>query len=479
MIRVSRYRWTEMFLLLLPVAFLLLGTVELLLVQSQPSIVNRATLPTLAALAPTLGLIAALAGTHILLCFLAPDADQTLLPIVGTLASLGVLMATRLGPFLGQPDLGAKQLGWVIVGLVACVLTVRLTRSLRWLRLYKYTWALLGLGLVAVALAHARTVDFNTPGRDQLGIGPGSFQPSELLKICLVIFFAGYLSENREMLTAGGYRIGRFALPPPKQLGPLLVMLGVSLLIFVGLRELGLALLIFGLFLSLLWVASGRFRYVLGSLVLFAGGAFLAYNLFSYVRDRFSIVFTAFDPNVEPYKGYQIVQGLIALGAGGVFGQGLGQGAPWIVPAVSTDYIASAIGEELGLAGLLAVLGLFLLLIYRGARIAMLSRDPFNQMMAIGLTAVFALQSLVILAGNLKIMPLTGIPLPFLSYGGSSVIANFIIIGLLLRLSTDDSVVRQRAAEPPPLLAKIIEAQQRRQRRPTQKIAVPTSASDA
>lgn len=477
MIHRSRYRWTELFLLFLPAAFLLLGTVELLLLKTTPSVVDRNTLPPLAALAPSLGLIAALAGTHVLLCFIAPDSDQTLLPIAGTLASLGVLMATRLGPDLGQPDLGSKQLGWVIAGLVACIITVRFTRSLRWLRLYKYSWAALGLVLVGVALLHARSVDFNAPGRDTLGIGPGSFQPSELLKICLVIFFAAYLSENREILTQGGYRIGRFALPPPKQLGPLLVMLGVSLLIFVGLRELGLALLIFGLFLSLLWVASGRFSYVFGSLVLFAGGAYLAYNLFSYVRDRFAIVFTAFNPDVEPFKGYQIVQGLIALGVGGVFGQGLGQGAPWIVPAVSTDYIASAIGEELGLAGLLAVVCLFLLLIYRGTRVAMLSRDPFNQLLTMGLTAVFAIQSLVILGGNLKIMPLTGIPLPFLSYGGSSVIANFIIIGLLLRLSMDDSVARHRS-EPPPLLAKIIEAQQRRQRNPTQKIAVPAHTGE-
>ncbi|HEY7834228.1 MAG TPA: FtsW/RodA/SpoVE family cell cycle protein [Ktedonobacterales bacterium] len=477
MIRRSRYRWTELFLLLLPAAFLLLGTTELLVLKTQPAVIDRNNLPTVAALLPALGLIAALAGTHIVLCWIAPDSDQTLLPIAGTLASLGVLMATRLGPDLGQPDLGSKQLGWVVVGLVACLITVFFTRSLRWLRLYKYTWAAAGLALVAVALAHARTVDFNTPGRDTLGIGPGSFQPSELLKICLVIFFAAYLSENREILTQGGYRLGPFTLPPPKQLGPLLVMLGISLLIFVGLRELGLALLIFGLFLSLLWVASGKLSYVVGSLVLFAGGAFIAYKLFSYVRDRVAVVFNAFDQNLAHTTGYQIVQGLIAFGVGGVFGQGLGQGAPWIVPAVSTDYIASAIGEELGLVGLLAVICLFLLLLYRGARIALLSRDSFNQLLAIGLTAVFAIQSLVILAGNLKVMPLTGIPLPFLSYGGSSVIANFIIIGLLLRLSTDGSVARQRT-ELPPLLAKILEARERRQRKPTQKITIPAGAGE-
>jgi cell division protein FtsW (lipid II flippase) len=479
MINRHRYRWTELYLLLIPAAFLLLGTVDLLILKSKPTIISQKTLPTLDALLPTLGLIAVLAGVHLVLCFIAPDADQTLLPLAGTLASLGVLMATRLGPDLGQNDLGSKQLGWVLAGLVCCVITVRLTRSLRWLRLYKYSWAALGIVLVAVALVHARNVDFNTPGRDTLGIGPGSFQPSELLKICLIIFFAGYLSENRELLISGGYRIGRFALPPPRQLGPLLVMLGISLLIFVGLRELGLALLIFGLFLSMLWVASGRVTYVFGSVALFAVGAFVAYSSISYVRDRVAIVFTAFQPTVEPYKGYQIVQGLIAFGAGGVFGQGLGQGNPWMVPAVSTDYIASAIGEELGLAGLLAVIALFLLLIYRGMRIGMLSRDPFNQLLAVGLTSVFALQTLVILAGNLKVTPLTGIPLPFLSYGGSSVIANFIIIGLLLRLSSEEDVAGPRVGPPRWVLKLLRDRERSRKRTETKRIEAQPAPRDA
>jgi cell division protein FtsW (lipid II flippase) len=425
------------------VVFMILGTVQLLLVQAQvrPQVVNQhtfASLNALSALTPVFGLIAALAGVHIMLCFLAPDADQTLLPIVGTLASIGVLMATRLGPDLGQKDLGSKQLAWVVIGLVACVLTVYLTSSIRWLRLYKYTWAVAGLGLVGIALLHARSFNFNSPGRDVLGIGPFNLQPSELLKICLVIFFAGYLSENREMLASGGLRLGPISLPPPKQLGPLVIMLGVSLVIFVVLRELGLAMLIFGLFVALFFVASGRLSYVLGSLGLFTVGAFICYHLFSYVRDRVAIVSTAFNPKVEPYQGYQIVQGLIAFGVGGFFGQGLGLGHPWVVPAVQTDYIAAAIGEEFGLVGLLALVGLFGLLIYRGMRISLLAQDTFNQLLACGLTAVFALQTLIILAGNLKLMPLTGIPLPFLAYGGSSVIANFIIVGILLRLSRVD-----------------------------------------
>lgn len=434
----SKYRWTEMYLLLLPAAFMILGLVQLLLVQGRPQVVTQHTLPTLDALTPAFGLIAALAGAHILLCVLAPDADQTLLPIVGTLASIGVLMAMRLGPDLGQQDLGSKQLVWVVIGLVACVATVYVTHNIRWVRLYKYTWAVVGLVLVGVALLHARSFNFNAPGRDVLGIGPFNLQPSELLKICLVVFFAGYLGENREMLASGGLRLGRIALPPPKQLGPLLVMLGVSLVIFVVLRELGLAMLIFGLFVAMFFVASGRLSYVIGSLGLFGVGAFICFQLFSYVRDRVAIVSTAFSPSVEPNKGYQIVQGLIAFGVGGFFGQGLGLGHPTFVPAVQTDYVASAIGEEFGLVGMLALVGLFGLLIYRGMRISLLSQDAFNQLLACGFTAIFALQTMIILAGNLKLMPLTGIPLPFLAYGGSSVIANFIIVGFLLRLSRVD-----------------------------------------
>lgn len=436
-----QYRWTEFGLLLLPCLFLLTGLLELEIVHTQPGLVTRDTLPPLDAFTPALGLIAALVATHILLIIVAPDADQTLLPIAGTLSSIGVLMSLRLGPDIGVPSLGSKQLVWVIVGLGFCVATVWGTRNLRWLRTYKYTWAAVGLALVAITLVHAHSFSTNAPSRDVLSIGSGgfSFQPSELLKICLVIFCAGYLSENREMLAAGGYKVGPLTLPPLKQLGPLMVMLFLGLLIFVGVRELGLAILIFGLFLAMLYVASNRFIYVIGGVVLFAIGAFIAYHIFSYARQRIGIVSNAFVPSVEQTSGYQIVQGLIAFGSGGVFGSGLGLGHPTLVPASYTDYIAASFAEEFGFAGTLALVGMFMLLVFRGMHIAANGRDTFNQLLAVGLTAVFALQTLVILAGNLKLMPLTGVPLPFVAYGGSSVIANFVIIGLLLRLSMNKS----------------------------------------
>ncbi len=440
-----RYRWSELFLLIMPSLFILLGMLQLQLIAQNstgkgPTAININNLPAIDVLAPQLLLIVALLATHVALSWLVPNADRTLLPIAGMLSSMGVLMATRLGPDLPSPEprLGFKQLIWVLIGFGFCIATVFATRSIRWLRLYKYTWAVGGIILVAITLIHARNVNFDSPTHDQLNLGPAglAFQPSELLKICLVIFYAAYLAENREILALEGRKVGPFYIPPLKHMGPLIGMLLVALVLFVGLRELGLALLIFGIFVSMIYLASGRLAYVFYSLGGFAVGAFIAYNLFSYVRDRVAIVSTAFQPDVADNKGYQIVQGLIALGSGGVLGQGFGLGHPTFVPAVQTDYVAAAIGEEFGLAGLFAILGIFMLLVYRSFRIAVRARDTFEQLLAGGIGSVFAIQTLVILAGNLKLMPLTGIPLPFITYGGSSVIANFIMIGLLLRLST-------------------------------------------
>jgi cell division protein FtsW (lipid II flippase) len=436
------YRWAELWLLLFPSLFMLVGLWALL---SIPAVLSGSpykvqTVPPIESLTPAIGLILALFGAHVLLIIFAPDVDQTILPVAGTLSSIGVLMALRLGPSAGDESLGVKQLMWVIIGLGLCVLTVRATRDLRWLRNYKYTWAAVGIGLVAFTLVRAHSFSTSTPSRDVLAIGPAglSFQPSELLKICLVIFFAGYLSENREMLKEAHFQVWKLKLPPLKHLGPLLGMLGVALLIFVGVRELGLAILIFGLFLSMLYVASDRPLYIVASLLLFAFGAFVAYHLFSYARVRVSLVTNAFDPDpLHPGTviGYQIVQGLVAFGTGGVLGTGLGLGHPCLVPACNTDFVASSFGEEFGFAGVLALIALFMLLVYRGMHVAVGAHGSFNQLLAVGLTSVFALQTLVILAGNLKLLPLTGVPLPFIAYGGSSIVANFIIIGLLLRLS--------------------------------------------
>ncbi len=287
-----------------------------------------------------------------------------------------------------------------------------------------------------------------------LNVGPFNLQPSELLKVSVVIFFAAYLSENRDIFTQGYMRLGRFRLPPLRQLGPIMLMLALALLIFLVVKELGLALLIYSLFLSLMYLGSGKISYVVVSLAVFAVLAFVGYHLFGYVRNRFTVVgidvLNWTDASEALYQQVggagQVVQGLIALCSGGILGAGLGLGHPagrGFVPIVESDMVLTALGEELGLAGLFAILGLYLLIIYRGFRIAIEATEPFSQLLAAGLTSIFAIQTLIISAGNLKFFPLTGIPLPFLSSGGSSVIANFIIIGILLRISHNTAVERE------------------------------------
>src|SRR5712692_3831095 len=446
-----RYRWRELGLLFIPFMILLLEATQLLLVKQlkndpAASFTFRNVVTT-QDLIPMLGLIAVLLGTNIVLSFLFRRADQVLLPIVGLLSGIGVLMATRLGPSVGDLNLGSRQLLWVLLGLLVCIITLFGLRNMNWLSRYKYTWAVLGIILVGITLVHALRVNLDSPTHDQLNFGPFNLQPSELLKIFIVIFFAAYLGEKRDILAGAGLR--RLRLPPLRQLGPILTMLGIALLLFLVVRELGLALLIYGLFLCMIYLGSGRLSYVIVCLVLLSLLGFIGYGLFGYVRQRFAILAInvvtpgAFDETLYQNSAFQIVQGLIALSSGGIIGAGLGLGHPGFVPVVQSDLILTALGEELGLAGLFAIFGIYLLLIYRGFRIAIEARDTFSQLLAAGLTSIFAIQTVIIVAGNMKFFPLTGIPLPFLSYGGSSILANYIIVGILLRISHNTAMERE------------------------------------
>jgi cell division protein FtsW (lipid II flippase) len=451
-----QYRWREFGLLVIPFAIFLLAMTQLFLANIDPgSSLNTKNLPTVQGLIPALGLIGALLCANLLFSIFFRKADQVLFPLVGLLSGLGVLMATRLGPDVGIPSLGTQQLGWVFLGIVICSATMFVLRNTNWLARYKYTWAVVSfLVLLPSVISGITTLRSNAPTRDTLNVGPIHLQPSEFLKISIVIFFAAYLSENRDVLSQGYLRLGKLRLPPFRQLGPLVLMLGLSLIIFLVVRELGLAMLIYSLFLSLTYLGSGKLSYVLTSLAIFAVLAFVGYSLFGYVRGRFAVVgidvvhwSAASDAlYMKPGGATQIVQGLIALSSGGILGSGLGLGAPWYVPVVVSDMVFTAFSEELGLAGVFAIIGIYLLIIYRGYRIAIEAPDAFNQLLAAGLTSIFAIQTLIIAAGNLKLFPLTGIPLPFLSYGGSSILANFIIIGILLRISYNTAVERDGAA---------------------------------
>jgi len=410
-------------------------------------------LPTVHDLIPVLGLIAALFAMNVLLSIFFPRADQVLLPLVGLLSGIGVLMATRLGPNVGDLLLGTRQLVWVLLGLVICVATVFGLRNMNWLERYKYTWALLGILLVAFTIVNAlRVKNLDSPTHDQLNFGPFNLQPSELLKIFIVVFFAAYLSENRDVLAEGNLRLGPLRLPPLRQLGPIILMLAMSLLLFLVIRELGLALLIYGIFLCMMYLGSGKLSYVISGLLVFALLGFIAFKLFNYVQLRFAAVtidvvnwqkWTQQTVTLARSSADQVVQGIIALSSGGILGTGFDLGhAGQFVPVAQSDMIFTVLGEEFGLAGLFAIIAIYLLIIYRGYRIAMEASNAFNQLLAAGLTSIFAIQTLIIVAGNMKFLPLTGIPLPFLSYGGSSVVANFIIIGILLRISHNTAMER-------------------------------------
>jgi cell division protein FtsW (lipid II flippase) len=466
-----RFRWRERLLFLIPFIFLLLEMFQLPLAQYYKANIDTSRqqnilslLPTVHDLIPILGFIAAVLVVHIVLTIFFPKSDQMVFPIVALLSGLGVLLALRNGPdaFPYDSNLGLKQLLWVLIGLVVFLITLFGLRSMGWLRRYKYTWAVLGLILVGITLGNAlRVKNLDSPTHDQLNFGPFALQPSELLKIIIVVFFAAYLSENQDVIAEGGIRLGPINLPPMRQLGPLLLMLGISLVLFLGVRELGLALLIYGIFLSMLYLGSNKITYVIGGLVVFFVLGFVGYTLFSYVRARFAVLgldmvnwqnWSVEDtPGTTFYfahnTGVQIAQGLIAISSGGILGSGFGLGhASGLVPVAQSDMVFSVLGEEFGLAGLFALIGFYVVLIYRGFRIAIEARGTFNQLLAAGLTSIFGIQTLIICAGNLKLLPLTGIPLPFLSYGGSSVIANFIIVGILLRISHNTALEKEGLA---------------------------------
>ena len=359
-----------------------------------------------------------------------PAGDPLLLPIAALLCGLGLVLIARLAPnFL------ARQVLWVILGLgvmLAVALLPPASHNLRWLRRYRYTWLTLGLLLLSLTLLFG----VNPSGygaRLWLGLSRVYFQPSELLKVVMVVFLASYLSEKRELLAVGGTRIGPWRLPPLPHLGPLLLMWGFSVVLLGWQRDLGAALLFFGTFLAMLYAATGREVYVWMGVGLFLISAFAGYQLFDHVRLR---VDAWWDPWPEASgRAFQIVQSLLAFAAGGVLGQGIGQGYPTFIPVVHSDFAFAAVGEEMGLLGTLAVVALFAILVYRGFRAALAVENAFAALLAVGLSTMLGLQALVIMGGTLKVVPLTGVTLPFVSYGGSSLVMSFVVLGLLLRVS--------------------------------------------
>jgi cell division protein FtsW (lipid II flippase) len=444
-----RARWRELGLLVVVAITLTIGSVSLNATLAVRGLERNAGIPdgAFAPYAATILLIylGGLLVAHVAQVLAGRRSDQVLLPAVGMLGGLSLLLMERLPQDLaGQfGGLAQTQLVWLLIALTVVTVVAIVVRSDSWLRLYKYTWAAAGVGLLLLTFIFGRDVN---GARLTLDLGPVSGQPSELLKVILVIFLAGYLSENRALLVEQSTRLGPLRLPPLPYLAPMVAMWAIALGVVVVQRDLGAALLFFAVFLLLLYIATARWSYVLIGLILFLAGSWLMYQLFGHVRER---VDTWLDPFADPRgAGYQIIQSLYALGRGGILGTGLGNGLPTVggrlpIPEIHTDFPFAALGEELGLIGLLGILGLYMVVIERGLRIAASAADDFRALLAAGLSLVVGVQAFIIAAGNLKLVPLTGITLPFISYGGSSLLANALVVGLLLALS-------DKGVEPPP-----------------------------
>jgi cell division protein FtsW (lipid II flippase) len=394
--------------------------------------------------------IGALLAAHFAQVVAGRRTDQVLLPTVGMLGGISLLLMERLPQDLvTQTFFGAKlglaevQLVWLLCALAVATTLGIVVRSDSWLRRYKYTWAAVGVGLLLLTFVFGTEINGQ---RLTLQLGPLSGQPTELLKVILVVFLAGYLSENRALLVEQDTRLGPLRLPPLPYLAPMVAMWAIALGIVVIQRDLGAALLFFGVFLAMLYVATARISLVIIGLVLFLLGSALMAMLFDHIRTRVDIWI---DPFVDPLgAGYQVIQALHAFARGGLLGVGLGAGLPEIagrppIPEVHTDFPLAALGEELGIVGVVAILGLYLVVVERGLRIGAAAADDFRSLLAVGLALVIGIQAFIIAAGNLKVLPLTGVTLPFISYGGSSLLANALVIGLLLALS-------DKGVEPPP-----------------------------
>jgi cell division protein FtsW (lipid II flippase) len=444
----ARARRRESGLLILVAVVLLLGSVSLGATQRELAGQKVSWLPADAGqLVIYLG---ALLAAHLALVVAGRRSDQVLLPTIGLLGGISLLLMERLPQSLVTQSLAGRtfglasiQLGWLLLALAVITIAAVAVRSDAWLRRYKYTWAAAGIVLLLLTFLFGNEVN---GALLTIQVGPISGQPTELIKVILVIFLAGYLSDFRPLLVAASMRLGPFQLPPVPYLLPMLAMWAIALGIVVIQRDLGAALLFFAVFLALVYIATARASYVVIGLILFVAGSVLAYQLFGTVRDRVDIWINPFAD--ASGKGYQVVQALYAFGRGGIIGTGLGAGLPLVggrlpIPAIHTDFPFAALGEELGLIGVVAILGLYLIVIERGLRVAASAADDFRSLLAAGLTLVVGVQAFIIAAGNLKLIPLTGVTLPFISYGGSSLLANGVVVGLLLALS-------DRGVEPPP-----------------------------
>lgn len=373
---------------------------------------------------------------HVVLWIRARHADPYLLPLAVALNGLGLAMIHRIDLSTGQTA-SDTQVIWTGLAMVVACAVLWLLPDHRKLRTVTYTCLLLAALLLLLPMVPGLGVEING-ARLWISVGGRTFQPGEIAKIALAVFFAGYLSTNRDLIMLAGRKIGPVRLPRFKDIAPMLVAWGIAIGVLVLQRDLGTAILFFGLFLVMIYLATGRVIWIVLGVLLMLVGGFAASQVFSHVSLRLDSWLSAFDPDVynrSPGGSAQIVQGLFGLASGGLFGQGLGQGRPDLVSYSNSDMIITAFGEELGLIGLGAILVMFLLFATRGLRAALGTRDAFGKLLAAGLSALMVLQLLVVIGGVTRLLPLTGLTTPFMSAGGSSLLSNWIITAILLSIS--------------------------------------------
>ncbi len=398
------------------------------------SLGRTASIP--ADLLPFFGVVLGLLlAAHVVLRRFAPQADPTILPVVALLNGLGYVFIARLANDIEDATtLPGQQATWTAVGIAAFTATLIFVPRIKVLDKYRYLAAVAGLGLLIMPLLPVIGREFNG-ARIWVTIGPINFQPGEFAKIALAVFVASYLAEKREILQVARLSLGPLSLPEPKHLAPVMAAWGASLIVMVAEKDLGSSLLIFLVVVVMLWVATARASYLITGMLLFVAGGWAASKQFSHVQDRLDIWL---DPFADPDgKGFQPVEASFALANGGLTGTGPGRGEPYRIPEVETDFIFAAIGEELGLVGSTGILIAFIVMVTSGLRIAIGTRDDFGKLLAAALSALIGIQAFIIIGGIIRIVPLTGITLPFVSYGGSSLVANYVLVALLLRISHD------------------------------------------
>lgn len=373
---------------------------------------------------------------HVVLRFKAKYADPVILPVVVALNGLGLAVIHRLDITSGDTA-ATRQWMWTSLAVVAAITVIWVLRDHRILRRYTYISLLVSVVLLMLPLVPGISAGSVFGATVWISIGPFTFQPGEIAKITLAIFFAGYLSSNRDLILLAGKKIGPLQLPRVQDLAPMIVAWLASVGVLVFQRDLGSSILFFGLFMVMIYVATSRVSWILIGVALIAVGGFAAYQIFPHVARRIDVWVNAFDPAYigAPYGSFQVVEGLFGLANGGLIGTGFGQGSPDALPVANSDMIIAVIGEELGLIGLFAILCLYALLIARGFRAALGTRDAFGKLLAVGLSFAVALQCFVIIGGVTRLIPLTGLTTPFLAAGGSSLLANWIIVALILKIS--------------------------------------------